>query len=220
MKDNKSKWVLLALSGIVVIVAIVAARACYCSGIGGEIILSGVIAISTFAYAIINIFMLIENQKIREIKSTPLIVAFLKSTEDHSAFRLYIKNVGEGVAKDVKVKILNDYKTFGLENRMLSNLGIMKYELNILPPQEQLMYFVDSWGRFGKQEDYENQYINISIDYTGLDGKKKHNNTYNLLPIQLSDQGLGNPPETYIGRIAYFIEKISKDINGSIERNI
>jgi hypothetical protein len=180
----------------------------------GEIILSWVIGISTFAYMIINIFMLVENQRIRKIKSMPLIVAYLKSTEDHEALRLCIKNIGEGVAKDIKIELTSDYKTFGNENRMLSNLGIMKYGLNIFPPQEQFTYFIDLWAEIGKKKDFENGHIDISIHYAGIDGRK-YENTYELPTIQLSGQDYTAPPETYLGKIAYFIEKLSKTMDGS-----
>jgi hypothetical protein len=179
-----------------------------------EIILSVVVAACTIVYTFINGLMLIENKRLRKIKSMPLIIAYLKSTEDHKVLRLCIKNVGEGVAKDVKVKIDGDYKAFGLEYRMLSNLGIMKYGLNIFPPQEQLAYLIDSWIEIGKRKDIENSHIDMSIDYAGIDGKK-YSNTYHLLPVQLSGQDYTSPPETYIGKIAYFMEQISKVITGS-----
>jgi hypothetical protein len=105
-----------------------------------EIVLSWVVGTSTVLYTAINGFMLIENRRLRKIKSTPLIIAYLKSTEDHKALRLYIKNIGEGVAKDVKISITSDYEQFWLKHLTLSDIGIMKYGLNIFPPQEQFAY--------------------------------------------------------------------------------
>ena len=177
-----------------------------------EITLSCVLVACTIAYTAINACMLIESFKLRKIKSMPLIIAYLKSTEDQKALRLYIKNIGEGVAKNVKIKITGDYSRFGLEQHMLSDLGIMKYGLNILPPQEQLMYFINSWINIGKNENLENERIEMSIGYAGIDGKK-YNSTYNLLPVQVSGQDYTEPPETHVGKIAYFMEKISRAMN-------
>jgi hypothetical protein len=54
---------------------------------------------------------------------------------------------------------------------MLSDIGIIKYGLNIFPLQEQLMYFVGSWIEIGKMKDAENNPIDMLIDYVGIDGK-------------------------------------------------
>jgi hypothetical protein len=79
---------------------------CACSTNTGEIVLSAIIAFSTTVYTIINWLMLSESKKQRQEKITPLIIAYLKSSEDHSFLRLYIRNIGEGIAKNVTINIL------------------------------------------------------------------------------------------------------------------
>jgi hypothetical protein len=145
------------------------------------------------------------------MKITPLIVAYLKSTEDHLALRLHIRNIGEGLAKNVSVRILNDYAQFGLENRMLSNLGVMKNGLNIFPPKEEFIYFVDSWKKIGQREDFNKICIELDINYDDINGKS-YNSHYNLPFIQVSGKDYTTPPETYIGKIAYHLGEIDKSI--------
>lgn len=69
-----------------------------------EIILSLVIAISTVFYTGINLLMLLESRSVRLQKITPHVVMFLKSTENSKVLALHIKNIGEGVAYNIKIK--------------------------------------------------------------------------------------------------------------------
>ena len=91
-----------------------------------ELTISIVLACCTVTYTIINLMLWLESRATRKQKITPLLVAFLKSSEDHNVIELHIKNVGEGVAKNVEVKVLQDYKLFGVENLLLSEIGIFK----------------------------------------------------------------------------------------------
>jgi uncharacterized membrane protein len=177
-----------------------------------EFLLSIALLSCTGLYTYINWKIYVETKKRRELKTMPHIIAYLKSTEDHKTLRLYIENTGEGVAKNVKIDVLKDYNQFRLEQRKISCIGAMKYGLNIFPSKERYAYFVDVWTEIGKSK--ENLQIELDISYEGTDGKKYHN-LYNLPLMQLSGQDYTNPPETYIGRIAYFLEKIS----GSLKKN-
>lgn len=107
-----------------------------------EIILSSVLAICTAIYTIINLFLLIESRATRKQKSTPLLIAFLKSTENHLMLELHIKNIGEGVAKNVKINVLKDFNRMGKDNLTLSEIGIVKNGFNVFPPQYELKYYV------------------------------------------------------------------------------
>jgi hypothetical protein len=175
----------------------------------GEFILSAVIAISTVFYTCINWKMFRESKRQREDKITPLIVAYLKSTEDHMMLRLYIKNIGDGLAKNVIINILQDYNQFGLTNKKLSDIGAIRNGLNIFPPKEEYAYFIDSWRNIGKSENIKKMCIEMSIDYERIDGKK-YNSQYNLPLIQVASKDYATPPETYVGKIAYYLEEIHK----------
>ena len=173
-----------------------------------EILLSTVLVVCTSTYTIINYFMLRESAIQRKLKSRPNIIAYLKSTEDYQALRLYIKNVGEGIAKNIKVNVLKDYGRFGKENHRLSEIGVFKYGLEILSPGEHLSYYLDAWTNI-KEEELENMYIELKICCTGIDNKEQ-NGSFNLKFIQVCSQGYTNPPETHIGKIAYYTKEINQ----------
>lgn len=176
-----------------------------------EVILSIVLGLCTLAYTIINYLMLRESEKQRKLKSSPNIVAYLKSTEDYNSLRLYIKNVGEGVALNVKANVLKDYNRFGKATCKLSETGLFKYGLNILPPGEHFSYYLDAWSNI-KESDIENMYIDIEISCKGF-SDEKFTNSFKLDFAQVCSQGYTNPPETHVGKIAHYLEKISTSFN-------
>lgn len=96
-----------------------------------ELILSMVLAIATVFYTIINLMMWFESKATRKQKITPQVIAFLKTTEDHSMLCIHVKNIGEGCARNVQVKIQKDYGQFGKEQYPLSNLMFFKNGANI-----------------------------------------------------------------------------------------
>lgn len=174
-----------------------------------EIILSASLVVCTIMYTIINYFVLRENQIQRKLKTRPYIVSYLQSTEDFHALRLYIKNFGYGVAKNVKVKVIQDYNMFGIENHLMSDSGMIKHGLEIFPPQAQYSCIIDSWENIRKK-NFENLYIELEINYEGESFKKteQYSNSYKLHFKQVCGQGYLNPPETYIGKIQHFLSEI------------
>ena len=180
-------------------------------------ICSFALVVVTIAYAIATGRMRRESKKQRLLKSEPKIIAYLKSTEDHNSIRLYIKNVGYGVAKNVKVCVLKDYCMFGVENKKLSGIGMLKHGLVILPSQEEYSCYIDAWKRIGCGKDIESLYIELAISYEGIftDGKKSKTETFKLPLIQISGQDYSTPPETYIGKIAHHLGQISNLLQDS-----
>ena len=166
--------------------------------------------IVTVTYTVINALMLYESQKQRKLKTSPNVIAYLKSTEDYKAIRLYIKNVGEGVALDVKVDVIQDYCRFGKENCKLSETGLFKYGLDILPPGEHCSYYLDAWTNI-KEKDLENLCVELEISCAGAD-REPHSHSCKLQFIQIFGQGYANPPETYIGKIAHCMNEISRTL--------
>ncbi len=68
---------------------------------------------ATIAYTWINYLMFKESKISRQQKMKPEIVPYLQSTASKKVLCLYIKNVGEGCAKNVQVSLLNDYNCLG-----------------------------------------------------------------------------------------------------------
>jgi len=105
-----------------------------------ENILSIVIAASTVIYTVTSLMLWVESRETRKQKITPNLIAYLKSAENHIMLELRIKNIGEGIAKNIQVKVIQDYNRMGKNNLLLSKIGIVENGLNHFPPQYELKY--------------------------------------------------------------------------------
>ena len=170
-----------------------------------EIVLSTVLAVSTVAYTAINLMLWFESRATRKQKIEPLIVAFLKSTESNKVLALHIKNIGEGLAKNVKIKIIKDYARFGKDNMLLSDDGIFKNGFNNFPPQYELSYYIQLIPELKSEEGTVS--IEFEISYENSE-KDKFEYIY-LLPFnQVLGQGYSDPPDSFIGQISYYLKEI------------
>ncbi|MDO5654630.1 MAG: hypothetical protein Q4G27_00650 [Flavobacteriaceae bacterium] len=174
-----------------------------------EIILSSVIATATIVYTIVTIFQLIESRKVRLQKSTPNIIAFLKSAENHIAMELHIKNFGEGVAKDVEVNFIKDFRRFNNDEQYFSSVGIAQNGLNYFPPNHFFKYYVGSMVTL--YEENENEKIVVKISYKSLDNRY-FSNIFELPFNQIFGQNYSSPPETYMGQIPYYLKEINSQL--------
>ena len=175
-----------------------------------EVILSSVIAICTLAYTIINYRLLKENKRTREQKITPHIIAMLRTTEDHQTLALFIKNIGEGVAQNVRAKILKDYNQYGKERYPLSKSFLFKNGAQFFPSQYEAKYYLNAMTDIEDIDD-ENNSVRIEINYERIDGKK-YSHIYNLPFNQLINQNHHSPPDTYIGKIPHYLKEIHKTL--------
>lgn len=183
-----------------------------------ELIISLALLVVTATYALVTVFQLIESRKVRFQKESPNIVPYLKASETHGVMEFYIKNFGEGVAKDVVVEVIKDFKRFGDEKMLLSEIGIVKNGMNYFPPQYQLKFYIGSMIDLHKHN--RDEFIALNISCTSLDGRK-FTHHFTLSFKQISGQNYSNPPETYIGRISYYLQQISeqlKKINKRLEK--
>ena len=172
-----------------------------------ELVLSTVLAIATVCYTIINLMMWVESRATRKQKIMPNVIAYLKTTEDHLTLCVHIKNIGEGCAKNVKVRILKDYNQFRNEKFSLSNLMFFKNGANIFPPQYELRFYIDSLEKI----DYNSNssYIELEISYNDIDNKY-YKERFRLPFNQIVGTNYSEPPETYMGQIPYYLKEISK----------
>lgn len=102
-----------------------------------EIVLSTVITCATALYTIITISQLRESRKFRLQKETPNIIPYLKSGENHNSMYLIIKNVGEGIAKDVKINFTKDFRRYQKEDFLLSMIGIAENGMKVSTKLEE-----------------------------------------------------------------------------------
>ena len=170
-----------------------------------ELLLSTVVASATLIYTVVTIFQLVESRKNRLLKETPIIIPFLKSSEDHETMEFLIKNFGEGVAKNVKVEFVKDSKRFN-KDFGFREIGIAKYGMNIFPPQYQLKYFVGFMTEIYKTNDHD--FVEIEISYENLNNRK-FNSHFKLPFNQIFGQNYSKPPETYMGQIPYYLKEIN-----------
>ena len=180
-----------------------------------EIVLSVVVASSTFLYTIISLMLWFESRVSRIQKTTPMMIAFLKSTENHQVLTLHIKNIGEGLAKNVKINILKDYERFDKKNLLLSEVGIVKNGFNIFPPQYDLSYYIHEMTELKPENN--DSFVEIEIDYESAD-KIKFKDTFKLPFNQVIGQNYSKPSETFIGQIPYYLKEINTTLQKAHER--
>lgn len=177
------------------------------------LILSAVLVIVTAVYTWINWKLLQESIATRRQKNSPNIVPYLKSSDNHEALFLYVKNMGEGCAKDVKIKVIKDYNRFCGKEQLLSQLNIFKEGVNIFPSGYELHYGLNWW------EDITNKgmsdYIELEVRFKDLNDNQYGPNTYTLKFSQIESTYI-TPPETHIGRIAYYLKQINNTIGSKI----
>lgn len=178
-----------------------------------ENILSTVVSCSTIVYTVITLFQLRESKKVRLQKETPLIIPYLQSSENHLVMSLCIKNFGEGVAKDVKVKI-KDHDFFGLNEKKLSTVGIVENGMNYFVPNFEFTFHLDTIVAL--KDKRENEVIEMNVSYTSLDNRS-FNQTFTLAFNQMFGQFYSNPPETYMGQIPYHLKEITKQLKDVVE---
>lgn len=179
-----------------------------------EIVLSIVLAVSAVLYTAISLMLWFESRATRKQKTTPLIIAYLKSTENHQVLGMHIKNIGEGLAKNVKINILKDYNRFGKGDLMLSNIGIVKNGFNSFPPQYELNFYINLMTDLETEDDNNNIEIEISYESSGKD---KFKDIYKLPFNQVTGQNYSNPPETFIGQIPYYLKEINNTLKKKFE---
>ena len=175
-----------------------------------EIVLSSVVAIATVAYTVINLMLWYESRATRCQKLAPLIVPYLKSTASCEALSLYIKNVGEGCAKNVRIKVIKDYLRFGKQDCPLSNFPLFKDGVSIYPSGYELHYLLNWWESI---KDNNDEYIELEISYSDINDKLVEKGKRYVVPFNQIKTDYLTPPESYEGQTAYYLKEIHKVLN-------
>ena len=175
-----------------------------------SLVLSAVVALATIAYTWINYLMYKENKASREHKLKPEIVPYLQSTASKKVLCLFIKNVGEGCAKDVRVKLLNDYKCLGDEDWPLSKFPLFNEGINVYPPGYELHYYINFWDDIRKKD--MDGYLEMEVSYTDIKGKQGDKVCYKLKFNQIMSN-YSNPPDNNEDLVVHHLEKISKTLD-------
>lgn len=161
---------------------------------------------ATSLYTIVTIMMWLESRKTRLQKVAPEIIAYLKTSEDHNVVMLVIENIGEGCAYDLKVDLDEEYHTFAKEDKNLSQMPIFNDGVSIYPPKYRLQYYLGSC----KQINDLQETIGMKLYYRDQNHKKY--SKHSVLRIKQIVCFYSNPPETYLGKIAYYLGEIDKKL--------
>jgi hypothetical protein len=170
------------------------------------LIFAGVVAISTAIYSFLTYRLVKETRLLREFHLEAHLIAYLVASETNpSITSLIIDNIGNGVARNLRFKIIRDvnYQNCGY----LRDIGIFNKTIDFYPPNYERKYFL-----LNLSEDYENiiqDFIEFEIIYDDFLKKDKKQ----IFKLEFKDlKGVGRtiPPESYIGMISYRLEKIEK----------
>ena len=170
------------------------------------LIFSGIVAVCTIIYSFLTIRLVRETRLSREFHLEAYMVAYLVNSETSpDILSLIIKNIGNGVARNLRFKIIKDINC--PNGNSLAEIGIFNKNLDYFPPNNMNKYILLSLAN--NYETKSKDYIEFEITYD--DAIKT--NKFQKFKLEFKDiEGLGklNPPETYIGMISYRLEKIEK----------
>lgn len=168
--------------------------------------------IATIVYVILTCKILKESKKSREYFITPEIVAYIESSEVDVNYKyLVFRNIGLGVAKNIKANIIhNDFKESGVEmNNLLYELGIIKAGIGSMYNNQELKYFLLSTKDKDKSIlDYK---LIVEVSYYNAFGEK-YSNEFELKLIEIFGESRTNPPMDKIGRIYHNLDLINKTL--------
>jgi hypothetical protein len=171
-----------------------------------QIIFSGVVAGSTIVYAFLTWKLVSETRKTRQFQQTPDINIRLEVSEADAGF-LYIifENNGLGVAKDVKFDIIDDFQYYDHEHYKLSSKGIVKNGLPYFYSHQIFRYYLTDTSQ--NQEQKETDYIDVKALYTDTLGRS-YDKLFRLQIADIAGETRMSPPETYLGRVAFYLKEI------------
>lgn len=176
-----------------------------------EVILSTVIAASTVIYTVTSLFLWMESRATRKQKLTPMMVAYLKTSENHTTLELRIKNIGEGVARNLSIKTLQDYERLGKNDLLLSDVGVIKNGFNAFPPEYELVFYLGTWTEIYERD--KDGSIKLEFSYKSSD-KREFSEIFELPFKQIFGQNYSEPPDSYLGQIPYYLKEINKTLKG------
>lgn len=169
-----------------------------------ELLFSGALVFATIKYTKATKLMYKESRETRLQKTTPCIIPYVKSSADHQSAFLYVQNVGEGTAKNVKITINNGYegtpKPFNIDGYKLFKDGVA-----IFPPQYELHFYINEWEHIKKSDNIE-----LSIEYEALDNRIF--NDHFKLAIWDSYHSWNGVPEETLDQIPYYLKKINNTL--------
>ena len=176
-----------------------------------QIVFSGIVAISTVVYAILTWRLVRETRMMRQFQITPDIQVYFDRGETRSKY-LYINiiNKGIGTAKNVQFKIIKNLTTYQTDYFNISEKGVIKNGLQFFYTNQNFRYLLlninsDNYSQVNSEE------LQIQVNYIDITSQK-HERMFKLYPKEFMGMGVINPPDSYLGRVAHYTEKIDKSL--------
>ncbi|HEX8575187.1 MAG TPA: hypothetical protein VF677_02735 [Flavobacterium sp.] len=174
-----------------------------------------IIAVSTLITLVFTFFIVRESARMRRMYITPDISIYLGFAEaSPTLLFLNVENYGFGAATKVKFKIIDDYKYYQSDDEHLAKNGIFKNGLEYFYPRQKFRYFINSLAD-NNEEKIKERFL-IEVKYQDLTGRK-YKKIFDLKIVEYLGGSMITPPETYVGRISYELEKIKKLYEKDIE---
>ena len=171
-----------------------------------QIIFSGVVALATVVYALLTWKLVSETKRLRELQTTPDIHVYFEIAEtDISYVYLIIKNIGYGVAQNIRFKLIKDFQHYDSTKQELNTKGAIKNGIDNFYPNQKISYLFTDLSK--NYNDKINDYIDLVINYEDIN-EKKYEKKIKLTLDEFSGTGKLSIPNSYIGRIAYELNEI------------
>ncbi|WP_291286318.1 hypothetical protein [Flavobacterium sp.] len=169
---------------------------------------------ATIFTGVTTIFFIRESFLMRKSLSMPEISMYLKFGEAKpTLLYLIIENIGTGVARNVKFKILKNYQHYKYADDDLQQLGIIKSGLENFYPKQKFKYFINQTASSWEVKKHEQIIIEVSYDrYYILSSFRRRKRTYSMTIEQYA--GGIKEIDTYESLRSLAIEKMQKDISG------
>ncbi len=177
------------------------------------LIFTGIVAICTAIYSYLTYKLVKETKLSREFHLEAHIIAYLTNAETSpDIVSLVIKNIGNGIAKNLRFKIIRDINYSSINQ--LKEIGLFNKNLDFFPPDYQNKYILMSLE--DQYDEKTNDYIEFDLIYDDAIKKDRHQN-FKLYFKDIKGLVKLTPPETYIGMISYRLEKIEKILDKKLK---
>lgn len=180
--------------------------------------------LSTFAIAVLTIFLWQENKMLRKAGSKPHLVANFEVHPDGTGgINIVISNTGKGPARDIYFEFSNHVELD--KYNILFDHTLKRGPLTLLPQGDKLSFlFAISFELFIPKNSNEEKVIEpfyVSLEWKSLDGRKKFQEKYllDIRPYGDLPGLLNEPPSLKIANAIESLEKRVKELKPEI-RNL
>ncbi|PKB44376.1 hypothetical protein AX016_2595 [Cellulophaga sp. RHA19] len=184
-----------------------------------QIIFSGIVTLSTIVYAILTWKLVKETRMMREFQLKPDIRIYFERGEIETNYvYLVLENKGFGTALNVNFIFLSNLSSYSDDYFDVKNKGVFKNGVAAFYPNQKFNYYLLNVNKENHTK-VNNETIKIEASYEDIT-KRKIKTTFDLSIAETSGIGKITPPNTYVGRIPFFLENINKSIkkiNDTIE---